>query len=365
MTWTVGRSFRAAGRRGPAHLARVTRYHHCQLLHDVGGEARRAAGRSPGRRGCPGCAAAGGSSRRCSRRSTRTPVRPCPGGRHEPARGGSGAGPARRPRGPPGHGRRAGGRWRHALAAAMCRSEADRPKRPSRSRRGYRPGPRPACTARDRGRRRAGGGSIRARSRCRPGSSSREGARPRRTCRRRPRASRPASPSRAGGQSGQPRARPRGFHPRAKTRRGRRAKSTVLLQKRRNSRRYDVAVGVPEGRPARPPGPCLDRGSRRRVEQLESPHPGGPQRRFNVFLVAKRLELAGCDQEVVRLFEHLIGLERVSEDLEVPCPKVSGVDGDLFEVRIHTPLADFVADDGDLRAGCSRGNRSSFPAGGR
>ena len=85
MTWTVGRSFRGRSSRISAS-ARVTRYHHCPLLCAVGGEAGQG-GDAPGRRGSPACAAAGGSSRRCSRRSTRTRGRPCPGDRHAPGRG--------------------------------------------------------------------------------------------------------------------------------------------------------------------------------------------------------------------------------------------------------------------------------------
>lgn len=46
-----------------------------------------------------------------------------------------------------------------------------------------------------------------------------------------------------------------------------------------------------------------------------------------------------------------VGGKGVLEDLEIAGLEVTGVFADLVEVGVHAPLADFVADDGNLSGG--------------
>jgi hypothetical protein len=87
------------------------------------------------------------------------------------------------------------------------------------------------------------------------------------------------------------------------------------------------------------------------VEQLEAAEAGRAQRRFDVLLVAERLEFSRGAEKIARLAGHAMRRERFPEDLEIARLEVAGVFGDLVEVGIDAPLADLVANDRHLSRG--------------
>src|SRR5690606_20813588 len=84
------------------------------------------------------------------------------------------------------------------------------------------------------------------------------------------------------------------------------------------------------------------------VEELKTAESGSAQGRFDVLLIAERLQLARSHLEIVGLVAHVVGRQRFPEKLKVFCLKTSGVLLDLGEVGIGAPLADFVAHDGGV-----------------
>src|SRR5690606_16128486 len=61
------------------------------------------------------------------------------------------------------------------------------------------------------------------------------------------------------------------------------------------------------------------------VEELKTAKPGGAQGRFDVLLIADRLQLARSHQKIVGLVAHVVGRQRFPEKLKVFCLKKTGV----------------------------------------
>ena len=125
-----------------------------------------------------------------------------------------------------------------------------------------------------------------------------------------------------------------------------RASGTVLLQKRRERLRRDVAFPLPEGvehadQRSALPGEVME------IEQLEAAEARRAQRRLDLLFVAERLQLPRGDEKGVRLVAHVVGGQKIPEDLEVPGLEHARVFLHLRKVWVDTPLADLMADDGD------------------
>ena len=84
------------------------------------------------------------------------------------------------------------------------------------------------------------------------------------------------------------------------------------------------------------------------VEQLKSAEAGGSKSGLDVFFVKEGLEFAGSDEEIMGEVSHMVLFEGVLKDLKIFGFQNAGIFYDLFEVRIDTPLANFVADNGYL-----------------